>query len=159
MTVLYEKPMPFGDPIFFEGQYIQDDAFPLYIQMLTCSFEIKENKIPTIQIKNTLSFLETEYLTSSNNEIVTLTLTNVDLKLFFEQYNVYELKYRCGWKFKSIKGMFTEYIDKWMKRKIEAGKQKNKAQRTMAKLQLNSLYGKFATKIKTKSKYPYLRKR
>ena len=140
MSVLYDKPMPFGDPVFFEGKYQQDSAFPLYIQMLSCSFEIKKNKIPTIQIKKTLSFLENEYLTSSNNEIVTLVLTNVDLKLFLEQYNVYDLKYRCGWKFKSIKGLFKGYIDKWMKRKIEAGKQGNKAQRTMAKLQLNSLY-------------------
>ena len=127
--------------------------------MLTCSFEIKKNKIPTIQIKKTLTFLENEYLESSNNEIVCLVLTNVDLKLFLEQYNVYDLKYKCGWKFKAIKGMFKEYIDKWMKRKIEASKSGNAAQRSMSKLQLNSLYGKFATKIKTKSKYPYLRKR
>ena len=125
--------------------------------MLTCSFEIKENMIPTIQIKKNLSFLENEYLESSNNKEVCLVLTNVDLELFLKHYNVYEIKYKCGWKFKSMNGIFTEYIDKWITRKNEATISKNKGQRTLAKLMLNSLYGKFASKVKTRSKIPYLR--
>lgn len=139
-SVMYEKFLPFGDPIFFEGQYKDDNIYDLYIQRITCSFEIKKNKIPCIQIKNSRLFTDNEYLTSSNNEIVALTLTNVDLKLFLEQYDVKELKYISGWKFKSIQGLFCNYIDKWMTRKIEAGKNHNKGQRTMAKLMLNSLY-------------------
>lgn len=146
-----------GEPVFFEGKYIDDKVYPLYIQMITCSFKIKENKIPTIQIKNNkLFFRENEYLTSSENEIVCLVLTNVDLKLFFEQYNVYDLEYVAGWKFKGIQGLFTKYIDKWMERKIKASKEKNEGQRTLAKLMLNSLYGKFATSLKAQSKIPYL---
>lgn len=98
---MYEKLLPFGEPIFFEGKYKEDICYPLYIQRIICSFELKEGKIPTIQIKNTKSFfIPTEYLISSDNQIVELTLTNIDLKLFFEQYNVYELEYICGWKFK-----------------------------------------------------------
>ena len=53
-------------------------------------------------------------------EIVCLVLTNVDLKLFLEQYDVYDLEYISGWKFKSKKGIFTEYIDKWITRKNNA---------------------------------------
>lgn len=103
------------------GKYEEDKIFPLYIQMITCSFEIKENKIPTIQIKNNRSFFKgNEYLESSQNEIVCLVLTNIDLKLFLEHYNVYDLEYVAGWKFKCIKGIFTEYIDKWIKRKNQA---------------------------------------
>ena len=64
--------------------------------MITCSFEIKKNKIPTVQIKNNRSFfLSNEYLESSKNEIVCLVLTNIDLKLFLEQYHVYDLEYVC----------------------------------------------------------------
>lgn len=154
-SVMYDKPMPFGEPFFYEGKYEEDKVYNLYIQMITCSFEIKENKIPTIQIKRS-HFIENEYLTSSNNEIVCLVLTNIDLKLFLEQYNVYDLEYICGWKFRSLTGVFTKYIDKWITRKIEATKSGNKGMRTLAKLMLNSLYGKFATSQDVQSKIPYL---
>lgn len=61
----YEK-IPFGEPVFFEGKYENDKVYDLYIQMITCRFEIKENKIPTIQIRNNRSyFLANEYLESS----------------------------------------------------------------------------------------------
>lgn len=156
-SVMYDKLLPYGEPVFFEGKYKDDKVYPLYIQMITCSFEIKKNKIPTIQIKNNRSyFKENEYLKSSENEIVCLVLTNVDLKLFLEQYDVYDLEYVSGWKFKGIQGLFTKYIDKWIERKIKATKEKNYGQRTLAKLMLNSLYGKFATSLTAQSKNPIL---
>lgn len=155
-SVMYEKPMPIGEPIFFEGEYKEDRVYPLYIQMLTCCFELKDGMIPTIQIKNSKYFMENEYLTSSDGEIVTLVLSNIDLKLFLEHYNIYELHYECGWKFKAMNGIFTEYIDKWIKVKIEATKSGNKGMRQIAKIALNSLYGKYATSLDIQSKYPYL---
>lgn len=76
------------------GKYEEDKIYNLYVQMISCSFEIKKDRIPTIQIKNkSMYFMSNEYLESSYNKIVTLVLTNIDLKLFFEQYNVYDLKY------------------------------------------------------------------
>lgn len=149
--------LPFGEPIYFEGKYEEDKVYDLYIQMISCSFKIKKNKIPTIQIKNDrFHFRENEYLESSGDEIVILTLTSVDLKLFFEHYEVYDLNYISGWKFKSINGIFSSYIDKWITRKIEATKEKNLGQRTLAKLMLNALYGKFATSLEVQNKEPYL---
>ena len=154
---MYEKELPFGEPIFFSGKYEEDKVYNLYIQMITCSFEIKENKIPTIQIKNNKAFFKgNEYLISSNNEIVCLVLTNIDLELFLEQYNVYDLEFICGWKFKSIKGIFKDYIDKWITKKNNATLEGNQGQRTLAKLMLNSLYGKFATSLDVQSKIPYM---
>lgn len=50
--------------------------------MFTCQFELKENYIPTIQLKNNLSFMPTAYLSSSEDEEVTMCLTSVDLELF-----------------------------------------------------------------------------
>ena len=155
-SVMYEKPMPIGEPILYQGKYVEDKVYPLYIQMISCAFELKPNKIPTIQIKKSKLFLDNEYLTSSNGEILTLVLSSVDLKLFLEQYDIYELKYECGWKFKAMNGIFTEYIDKWIKVKIEATKTGNKGMRTLAKILLNSLYGKFATSMDIQSKHPYL---
>lgn len=153
---MYEKPMPIGEPILYQGKYVEDNVYPLYIQMISCAFELKKDKIPTIQIKHTNDFIDNEYLTSSDGEIVTLVLSSVDLKLFLEQYDVFELEYECGWKFKAMNGIFTEYIDKWIKVKIEATKTGNKGMRTLAKILLNSLYGKFATSMDIQSKHPYL---
>ena len=115
--------------------------------------------IPTIQIKGSFFFKGNEYLESSESyegNIVTLVLTSVDLKLFLEHYEVTNLKYIAGYKFKGKQGLFTDYIDKWTKVKIESSIQGNKGKRTMAKLMLNSLYGKFATSLVTKAKIPYL---
>ena len=139
-VMMYEK-LPFGDPLFFDGKYERDVLYTLYIQTISCVFEIKKNKIPTIQIKNNMSFLPNEYIKSSNGDIVTLTLTNIDLELFFENYNVYNITYHSGWKFKAIKGLFTNYIDFWSNKKIQSKKEGNDALYRIAKLMLNSLYG------------------
>lgn len=158
-SVMYEKPMPFGEGIFYDGKYEDDPVYPLYIECITCAFEIKKDHIPTIQIKGKgrrSIFKQNEYLESSLGEIVTLVLTSVDLKLFLEQYDVYDLKYECGWKFKQMTGVFTEYIDKWINEKIKASKEGNKGKRQIAKLMLNSLYGKFATSLELQSKKPIL---
>ena len=151
----YEK-LPFGEPIFFEGIYEKDTLYPLYVQTISCIFDIKDGMIPTIQIKNNMSFLPNEYVKSSNGDIVTLTLTSVDLELFLNHYNVTDLTYHSGWKFKAIKGLFTTYIDYWSERKIQAKKDNNTALYRIAKLMLNSLYGKFGLNPDVRSKYPYL---
>ena len=154
-SVMYKEMLPFGEPFFYEGEYVPDKVYPLYIQRLTCSFKIKEGKIPTIQIKHS-RFVDNEYLTDSGIEPVALTLTSVDLKLFLEQYDVWDLHYESGWKFKAMRGLFTEYIDKWIKVKNEATLSGNKGIRQVAKIMLNSLYGKFATSLDVQSKIPYL---
>lgn len=98
--------------------------------------------IPTIQIKGSLYFKGNEYLESSDDDFVTLTLTNIDLELFLKHYDVEGLIYQCGWKFKSMKGIFDKYINKWITEKNEGTIEKNKGKRTRAKLMLNSLYRK-----------------
>ena len=153
--MMYEK-MPFGDPIFFDGKYEEDMLYPLYVQTLSCIFELKDGMLPTIQIKNNLSFIPNEYVKSSDGDIVTLTLTNIDLEMFLEHYNVYELEYHSGWKFRAIKGLFTEYIDYWTDKKIQAKKDNNGAMYRISKLMLNSLYGKYGLNPIVRSKFPYL---
>ena len=123
--------------------------------MLTCQFEIKEGYIPTIQLKNNLAFVPTQYLSSSDGEDVTLCLTNVDLELFLEHYNVYNITWHSGWKFKSTIGLFKEYIDKWNSIKVESTLNGNMPMRRVAKLMLNALYGKFALNPSVQSKYPF----
>lgn len=154
-AVMYDRPLPYGEGIFFEGKYEPDKLYNLYVQMFTCQFELKENYIPTIQLKNNLSFMPTAYLSSSEDEEVTMCLTSVDLDLFFEHYHVYNITYHSGWKFKSTTGLFKEYIDKWNAVKMKSTLNGNKAMRTLAKLMLNALYGKFALNPNVQSKIPY----
>lgn len=155
-SVMYDSDLPFGTPIFFKGEYIKDEIYPLYTQMIRCQFEIKKGKIPTIQIKHGYDFVSNEYLESSNGLEVTLCLNSVDLELFFEHYEVYNIEYISGWKFKSTKGLFTSYIDKWSGNKIKAKEEGNHGLYLISKLFLNSLYGKFGTDTKVVSKIPYL---
>ena len=149
--------LPFGKCIYFTGQYKENLIYPLYIQTIRCSFKIKKNKIPTIQIKEkNLFFLSNEYIEDSKGEKFILTLTNIDLEMFFNHYDVKDLEYIDGFMFRGIQGLFNNYIDYWIEKKIEAGKEGNKGKRTIAKLQLNSLYGKFAKSTKVISKYPII---
>ena len=88
--VMYSKPLPYGAPIFFHGEYEHDEMYPFYIQAFSCEFKLKKDKIPTIQVKGTLQFVPTEYIKSedSGDDPVWLCLTNIDLDLFFEHYDV-----------------------------------------------------------------------
>lgn len=153
---MVQKPLPFGKPELFEGRYQEDSEMPLYIQNLTCSFDLKPGKIPNIQLKNNLSFMPNEYLASSNGKLVTLNLCNPDFELFLENYNISNVTYIGGWKFKQCTGMFEQYINYWMEQKIKAGKEGNQPMRQIAKLMLNSLYGRFGLSINARQKYPYL---
>lgn len=148
--------LPYGEGEYYEGRYVKKKSRPLYVQRLRCSFDIRRGKLPTIQLKHTFGYSGTEYLTTTNGDIVELTLTNVDLELFLDHYKVEHLEYIDGFAYRGTKGMFNEYIDYWMGVKVEAEKDGDFALRTIAKLMLNSLYGKFAKRPKGKSKYPYL---
>ena len=80
---MYEKLLPYGEGILFEGEYKQDNYYPLYIQSFTCSFELKEGKIPTVQLKDKhykWEYLPNEYVTTSNGNIINLIMTNIDMK-------------------------------------------------------------------------------
>lgn len=150
------KPLPYGFPQLYEGKYEEDKNYPLYIQNFSCVFDIKEGKIPTIQLKNNLSFIPNEYVKSSKDEIVNMTLTKPDFELFMEHYNVRHITYHKGWKFKASDQYFSEYINHWIEQKIKASKEGNAPQRQIAKLMLNSLYGRFAISGKARQKSPYM---
>lgn len=137
--------LPFGQPLLFEGKYEEDSLYPLYIQSITCSFDLKPGKIPSIQIRNSFFFKPNEYVKSSNGERITLYLTKPDYELFIEQYEIYDPIYNGGWKFMQAVGDFDNYINYWTEQKIKAGKEGNAPLRSISKLMLNSLYGKLGS--------------
>lgn len=151
-SVMYSKPVPYGEPIYFRATPHKNKSYPLWVMSITFTAKLKPNHIPCIQVKGHSIFSPTEYLTNID-EPITMSCTNVDLELWEDHYELDILSYNGGWQFKSVAGMFTDFIDKWMKIKSSS----DGGLRTLAKLQLNSLYGKFATNPDVTGKYPVMR--
>jgi hypothetical protein len=149
---MYDKPLPYGRPLYFTGKYMYDEDYPLYIQTIEVSFKLKEGYLPQLQTSSLGRFTNDLFLTDTENNIVELTLTNLDLDLFFEHHEVYYIKYLYGMKFKSHNHIFTEYIDEWAKIKETAVG----GERQIAKDMMNSLYGKFGTNPRNRDKIPTL---
>lgn len=155
-SMMKYKPMPYGKPKHYTGEYEYDKMYPLYIQKISVVFEIKKDHIPTIQIKSGYGgFIPTEYVHSTNDEEITLTLTSIDLALLKDQYDIIYIEYLEGWKFRAATGLFDTYIDHWYAEKEKATREGNAGMRTLAKLMLNALYGKFATSTTVQSKIPF----
>lgn len=150
-SVMHRELLPFGVPKWVYGLPEVTAQWPLFVVSMTFTAELKPGHIPIIQVKGASYFSETEYQ-ESINEPVTLSFTNVDLDMVFEHYDVDVISYNGGWSFRGAHGMFTEFIDKWSTIKAES----EGALRQIAKLHLNSLYGKFASNPNVTGKIPSL---
>lgn len=148
---MLSQPFPVGNPVKFDGQYEYDEHFPLYFQTLTCDFVVKQNHVPMVQLNSPGIYGLHKYV-EYTEEPATLTLTSVDLALFFECYDVDVYSWDGGYKFRQQYNLFTEYINYWgeVKRNSQGGL------RQIAKLMLNSLYGKFATNRNVTQKVPVM---
>lgn len=151
--------LPYGEPKYFSGKYKEDGEYPLYICHIKATFKLKNGCFPCIQDKHNRIFSSTEYIREHLDglEPLEIYLTSVDFKLFCDMYDIYTIDYIDGYKFKAKYDMFNSYIDYWNSIKIKATEEGNKSMRTIAKLMLNSCYGKFASSTRTSSKIPYLK--
>lgn len=166
---------PVGTPRFWCGNYIPDEALDpehyFFIRIKT-RFYLKKNKLPFIQMKNTLRYRSNECLKTSDifydgkyysefvdhdgsikKACVELTLTMTDYELIKEHYDLVDCEILGGCWFNSEIGIFDEYIDKYKKIKQES----KGAVRELAKLFLNNLYGKMASNTDSSFKYAYLK--
>lgn len=163
--VLANCPLPYGVPVPFEGEYVPDKDYPLYIQCLRCFFELKPGMLPTIQLRFDPNFKRNQYLESSINtftkshDYVNLFLPSPDLEIFFKHYNVTCITYTGGYKFKASDQNFRPWCDKWAGIKEAAEKEGNSAVRMIAKAMQNNLYGKFATNPIITNRRPIISKR
>ncbi len=145
---------PIGQPTFFEGEIpeeIKDHTKYYYFICFRAKWKIKSGYLPTVQIKGTLKYPGREWLTSSEvtdrqtgktaDYAPLLVMTQTDWELLNKHYDIRDLKIYGGCYFKSMTGLFDDYIDKYAKIKQTS----KGAMRQLAKLMLNSIYGKFAT--------------
>ena len=163
---------PIGKPMFWSGaipiQALKPNRY--YFVRLRCRFYLKQGKLPFVQIKHDIHYKSTEMLKTSDvydkktnkyykqykdkegkihEAKVELTLTMSDYKLLQEHYILEELEILDGCWFYAEKGIFDDYINIYKKIKMES----KGAQRTIAKLFLNNLYGKLATSPISSFKY------
>ena len=149
---------PVGLPHWFKGdvpEKAKKDGYYYFVRIRT-HFHLKENYLPTIQIKGSPYYKHNEWLSTSyykgeryvldlDNNFVDikpeLILTQSDFEIMQKHYELEDLEIIDGCYFKTKIGLFDAYIDYWADRKINA---KNKTERTLAKLFLNNLYGKFS---------------
>lgn len=168
---------PIGEPTFWKGNFIPDiavDGLHYYFVRFKTRFYLRDGKLPFIQIKNTLTYRATEMLETSdryNREdgkyytqyydfdgnlqeaIVTMTMTMIDFKLFTEHYELVDFEILDGCYFNAAVGIFDEYIEKYKQIKIHS----KGAQRELAKLFLNNLYGKMASSQSSNFKIAYIK--
>lgn len=146
------KTLPYGTPVFFKGQYKFDKIYNLYIQKIEVCCKLKPNKVPCILINNVRQG-KLSYLTDTENELIELTLTSIDLSLLIDNYEIYEIQYIDGYKFCSSENLFKKFIVPLYDKKCNA----IGSERQLYKLLLNGLYGKFATNPRRQKKIPYLK--
>lgn len=149
--VMRTKVLPYGFPVYVKGRPKVSERYPLFITCITFTAKLKPNHIPCIQVKSNFLFSGTDYV-EEIDEPVTLVCTNIDLALWESQYDMDILSYEWGYSFNGLTGMFDDYIDHWgnVKANSEGGT------RAIAKLMMNSLYGKFATNPDVSQRFPVM---
>ena len=149
--IMYSRPLPFGKPISVDipPEEISDDY--LWVATFRFTAKLKERGIPCIQLRGSHRANPTEYLRSVD-EPTEMRMTNVDWSLINDMYDVELYSYSDVTIFHCRVGAFKDYIDKWMGvKEVSTG-----GKRQIAKLMLNSLYGKFAARIERRNKLPEL---
>lgn len=166
---------PVGMPKFWQGDIPNLPEQSYYFVRIKCRFKIKEGMLPTVQIKGSFLYSGTDYLTTSDiydysfgtykryymrkgklhDTQITMTMTCVDYELFLQHYDVYDLQVLDGCWFRTEIGLFDEYMYKY--KNIKESSQG--AERELAKLYLNNLYGKFSANDSSSYKVPYINKK
>lgn len=150
---MYTELLPYGAPVFFTGDPQKKELYPLWICKVSFGFELKKEHIECISLDRfSIMFGSKKYVKSSDGDIVTMVLTNVDWELINEQYDVYDVNWYSGYKFKGVVGIANKFIDECM----EVKKKEHGVKRFIAKRKMNSVYGKFATNPDVTPKIPYL---
>lgn len=158
--VMEQFELPYGNPTYHtkEEEFRHRDGRYAFIHF-KANFRLKKGKLPTIQIKNSPLYPSNEWLKTSYilkngkyyaNALIggikiesrqEMTLTEIDFFLLKEHYDIYDFEVLDWIDFPAQKGMFSSYMKKYfdIKMKTRGGR------RQIAKLFLNSLYGKFGT--------------
>lgn len=148
-SVMHDTLLPHGHPVWYDGEYIYDELMPLYIQEIMVDCKLKYGHIPSIQRKTFMS-LKLDYLYDTGGEMSRMVLTSIDLENLYEDYDIFEINYIQGYKFRASKNLFRPYVEKYFKLKESS----HGSRKQIYKIMLNALYGKFAMGTIRQKKIP-----
>ena len=151
----HENPWPIGLPYFTKNnkEILNFPRDSYYFIRFKCKFDLKDGYLPFIQLKHDAHYRSNENLKTSRFDLwgnliadyrPTITLSRTLFVMFLQGYKVTDMEFLDMCIFNTEVGIFDSYVDHYIDMKQRAGEQKNKVKRTIAKLFLNSLYGKFA---------------
>ena len=156
---------PVGEPTFHTGAPTQDEIDNKCVFLrFKCHFDLKERRFPYIHVRHS-NFYKANNCLSTDRVLGKRTLPNgestaqefvmcwPDFELFKFTYDIEDLEIYDTVVFEREEGIFDEYIDYWMEKKVEGKKTGNAALVTISKLHLNSIYGRLATSEESNSRY------
>lgn len=150
-SVMLQEKLPYGIPVYFKGRYEEDSNHPLFIQHIKVCMKVKDGKYPSV-MRRVMFRVNNEYITDTGCDMIELYLCKPDYELMLRQYDIYDIEYIDGYKFKGSNEIFKKYITTNYELKCN----NTGAIKQLAKLRLNSLYGKFASNPKRSTIQPYL---
>ena len=110
--VMCKYKLPYGCPLFFSGAYKNDKLYNIYIQHIKVDYKIKKDAKILLSKNNEYNINDNSELISSHGMLEDLYFTNFDLEIFLENYDINEIYYINGLKFKITNKIFTNYIKK-----------------------------------------------
>ena len=178
-TVMRYYPLPYGKgnyvkgcPIGVEptgkggGKVRRVNEGTLWIGRLRCHMILKENSVPIFTPKcidptNPFRRLWTqgERVTDTrerSKEPIEIVITSVDWDNLNKHYDFVNVEWIEGYVYTSRKDLFANHVDKYTEMKVESKKKGLKGQTYVAKLCLNSAYGKLGQRNYTDELTPYI---
>lgn len=146
--------IPYGQPHPIMEREMGKYKFELY--HFKASFFLMDGHLPTLLASKGHTFdkgLEKYYI--QQDVPIDLYISNIDFEVMKRHYIFFDLEFVEGWGFNTSTKLFDKWIMKYYDLKAEMDRQGNKALKTLYKLIINNIYGKFGSNHQGKSKMPY----
>lgn len=144
-SILRNELLPALDGVYYEGKGELSKRFPLYIQKIRFDGAVVKHEFDKVAMVNPFKGAmksRGKYI-EDIDEPTEMTMSNIMLELFLENYHVFNIEYIDGYKYCGLQGSFENFVDEWMDIKVKADRVGDKAMRTISKMVMNFSYGGF----------------
>ena len=178
-TVMRYYPLPYGKGMHVQGCPIDREPLgkgghkvrrlnegTLWIGRLQCHMVLKDNQVPIytpkcVDPQNPFKRLwsQGERVTDTrqrSKEPIEIVITSVDWDNLNHHYEFLDVEWIEGYVYTSRKDLFANHVDKYTAMKVESKKQGLKGQTYVAKLCLNSAYGKLGQRAYLDELTPFI---
>lgn len=135
--------LPYSIPVYGSGDFVPDEVFKIAILHIKICCELKDDGFPCISDRSVYSiFSEETMLENTENRIIEMWITTVDLENIYRNYDIEYIKTIEYYAFESCEAhkLFGDYMKKFYEDKKNA---KNEFYKLNAKMKLNNLIGQF----------------